>query len=181
MNIALLQIDPLVGDLAGNARLIAEATREAGRQGADLAVTPELAIVGYLPRDLLLSGAFVAQSWEVAAALALTLEQHPPVLVGLPEPNPSDTGRPLFNTAVLLREGRVGQRFRKALLPTYDVFDEDRYFEPHHGAQIPRARRPPAWGQHLRGRLERSRFLEPAPLSPRPSRGVDAGRPPRRS
>ena len=136
MNIALLQIDPLVGDLAGNARLIAEATREAGRQGADLAVTPELAIVGYLPRDLLLSGAFVAQSWEVAAALALTLEQHPPVLVGLPEPNPSDTGRPLFNTAVLLREGRVGQRFRKALLPTYDVFDEDRYFEPHHGAQI---------------------------------------------
>ena len=58
------------------------------------------------------------------------------MLVGLPEPNPSDAGRPLFNTAVLLHEGRVGQRFRKSLLPTYDVFDEDRYFEPYHGAQI---------------------------------------------
>ena len=58
------------------------------------------------------------------------------MLVGLPEPNPSDEGRPLFNSAVLLRGGRVEQRFRKALLPTYDVFDEDRYFEPFHGAQI---------------------------------------------
>jgi NAD+ synthase (glutamine-hydrolysing) len=61
---------------------------------------------------------------------------QPPVLVGLPEPNPSDEGRPLFNSAVLLREGRTDQRFRKALLPTYDVFDEDRYFEPYRGAQI---------------------------------------------
>ena len=58
------------------------------------------------------------------------------MLVGLPEPNPSDEGRPLFNSAVLLRDGRVEQRFRKALLPTYDVFDEDRYFEPFHGAQM---------------------------------------------
>src|SRR5204862_2651032 len=49
----------------------------------------------------------------------------------LPEPNPSEEGRPLYNSAVLLSGGRVGQRFRKALLPTYDVFDEDRYFEPY--------------------------------------------------
>src|SRR4051812_25867524 len=104
--------------------------------GADLAVTPELALVGYLPRDLLLSSAFVAESWKAAAALARDLSRQPPVLVGLPEPNPSDEGRPLFNTAVLLHEGRAGERFRKALLPTYDVFDEDRYFEPHDGAQI---------------------------------------------
>ena len=136
MKIALLQINPLVGDLTGNARLIADAACEAGHQGADLAVTPELALVGYLPRDLLLGSAFVAQSWAVAAALARDLANQPPILVGLPEPNPSDAGRPLFNTAVLLHEGRVGQRFRKSLLPTYDVFDEDRYFEPYHGAQI---------------------------------------------
>jgi NAD+ synthase/NAD+ synthase (glutamine-hydrolysing) len=58
------------------------------------------------------------------------------VLVGVPEPNASDEGRPLFNTAVLLRDGSVDLRFRKALLPTYDVFDEDRYFEPFHGAQV---------------------------------------------
>jgi NAD+ synthase/NAD+ synthase (glutamine-hydrolysing) len=136
VKIALLQINPLVGDLTGNAKLIADAACQAGRQGADLAVTPELALVGYLPRDLLLSSAFVARSWEVADTLARDLAGSPPVLVGLPEPNPSDAGRPLFNTAVLLHEGRVGERFRKALLPTYDVFDEDRYFEPYHGQQI---------------------------------------------
>src|SRR6185295_10928033 len=136
MKVALLQINPLVGDLSGNARLIADAVREAGRRGADLAVTPELALVGYLPRDLLLSAAFVERSWEVAAALAGELAGQPPVLVGLPEPNPSDTGRPLFNTALLLRGGRADERFRKTLLPTYDVFDEDRYFEPFGGAQI---------------------------------------------
>jgi NAD+ synthase (glutamine-hydrolysing) len=136
VKIALLQINPLVGDLAGNAALIADAACEAGRRGAGLAVTPELALVGYLPRDLLLSSAFVAQSWDAAAALARNLASQPPVLVGLPEPNPSDEGRPLFNTAVLLHGGRVGQRFRKELLPTYDVFDEDRYFEPYHGAQL---------------------------------------------
>jgi len=136
VKIALLQINPLVGDLRGNARLIADALREADRQEADLAVTPELALVGYLPRDLLLSPAFVAQSWDAVAALARDVAGLPPVLVGLPEPNPSDEGRPLFNTAVLLREGRPDQRFRKALLPTYDVFDEDRYFEPFHGPQL---------------------------------------------
>jgi len=136
VKIALLQINPLVGDLTGNAKLIADAACQAGRQGADLAVTPELALVGYLPRDLLLSSAFVTRSWEVADTLARDLAGSPPVLVGLPEPNPSDAGRPLFNTAVLLHEGRVGERFRKALLPTYDVFDEDRYFEPYHGQHI---------------------------------------------
>ena len=136
MKIALLQINPVVGDLAGNARLIAEAACEAGRKGASLAVTPELALVGYLPRDLLLSSAFVADSWTAAGALARDLNGQLPVLVGLPEPNPSNEGRPLFNTAVMVHEGRTGERFRKTLLPTYDVFDEDRYFEPHRGAQI---------------------------------------------
>ena len=63
-------------------------------------------------------------------ALARTLADAPPTLVGIPEPNPSDEGRPLFNTAALLWQGRIAHRFRKALLPTYDVFDEDRYFTP---------------------------------------------------
>src|SRR5205809_795194 len=136
MKIALLQINPTVGDLAGNARLIADAVRQAGRDGADLAVTPELALVGYLPRDLLLDDGFVRRSWDVLADLAHELKDLPPVLVGLPEPNPGDEGRPLFNTAALLGGGRPDQRFRKALLPTYDVFDEDRYFEPYRGPQI---------------------------------------------
>jgi NAD+ synthase (glutamine-hydrolysing) len=136
MKIALLQINPTVGDLAGNAGLILDALRTAQAAGAELAVTPELALVGYLPRDLLLSAGFVGRSWEALHTLARAAADLPPVLVGLPEPNPSDQGRPLFNTAALLRNGQVEHRFRKALLPTYDVFDEDRYFEPFHGPQV---------------------------------------------
>jgi NAD+ synthase/NAD+ synthase (glutamine-hydrolysing) len=136
VKIALLQIDPTVGDVRGNAALIADAAREAAGAGADLAVAPELSLVGYLPRDLLLNAGFVRRSWDHAADLARVLADGPPVLVGLPEPNHSDIGRPLYNSAVLLRGGRVEQRFRKALLPTYDVFDEDRYFEPFRGPQI---------------------------------------------
>src|SRR5262245_2676769 len=135
MRIALLQINPTVGDLAGNARLIIEAVEAARASDAALAVTPELSLVGYLPRDLLLNAGFVRRSWDVLAGLAGKAQALPPVLVGVPEPNASDEGRPLFNTAVLLRDGCVDLRFRKALLPTYDVFDEDRYFEPFHGAQ----------------------------------------------
>src|ERR1700730_724557 len=136
MKIALLQINPTVGDIAANARLILDALREAHRQGADLAVTPELALVGYLPRDLLLSTCFVGHSWEVLEQLARDAARLPPSLVGLPEPNPSDEGRPLFNSAALIHEGQISHRFRKELLPTYDVFDEDRYFEPFHGPQV---------------------------------------------
>src|SRR5262245_53413742 len=136
MKVALLQINPTVGDLAGNARLIAVAARYAGAAGADLAVAPELALVGYLPRDLLLSTGFVSSSWDQLSELARTLDSELPVLVGVPEPNPADEGRPLFNTAALIRAGSIEHRFRKALLPTYDVFDEDRYFEPFHGPQL---------------------------------------------
>ncbi len=136
MKIALLQINPTVGDLTGNAQLIADAATAAHRACADLAVTPELALAGYLPRDLLLNPGFVDRCWQTAASLATQLAGGPAVLVGLPEPNPSDEGRPLFNTAVLLHKGAAGQRFRKSLLPTYDVFDEDRYFEPYRGAEI---------------------------------------------
>src|SRR5262252_4212715 len=136
MKIGLLQINPTVGDLTGNAWSIAGAALEAQQQGADLAVTPELALAGYLPRDLLLSEGFVSRCWDALAKLAQTLAGGPPVIVGLPEPNPSEEGRPLFNTAVLLQKGTVGQRFRKSLLPTYDVFDEDRYFEPFRAPEI---------------------------------------------
>ena len=167
MKIALLQINPTVGDLTGNAQLIADAATAAGRAGAALAVTPELALAGYLPRDLLLSAGFVDRCWDVAAQLARSIADGPAVLVGLPEPNPSDEGRPLFNTAVLLQHGRLGARFRKALLPTYDVFDEDRYFEPRSSKAARRCWRSTPGQQlahqHLRRRLERSRLLEAPP------------------
>jgi NAD+ synthase/NAD+ synthase (glutamine-hydrolysing) len=136
MKISLLQINPTIGDLAGNANLIAEGVRKAQEQGADLAVTPELALLGYPPRDLLLKDSFIRDSWAVLRRLAEDLSQAPPVLVGLAEPNKEGIGRPLFNVAALLQNGRVDQHFRKTLLPTYDVFDEDRYFEPAPGNQL---------------------------------------------
>jgi len=99
-------------------------------------VTPELALMGYLPRDLLMNHGFVRRGCEMLARIARELKDAPPLLVGVATPNPSDVGRPLFNSAVLLKDGAVGPAFHKSLLPTYDVFDEDRYFEPFHGTQI---------------------------------------------
>lgn len=130
MRIGLLQINPTAGDLAGNAALIIRATREAQAGGADLVVTPELALMGYLPRDLLMNGGFVRRSSAMLRQIASELSGAPPVLVGIATPNPSEMGRPLFNSAVLLHKGAATTVFHKRLLPTYDVFDEDRYFEP---------------------------------------------------
>jgi NAD+ synthase (glutamine-hydrolysing) len=134
MKIALLQLNPTVGDLQGNSALIASAARHA--KGADLAVTSELALLGYPPRDLLLNADFVERSWAALRFLAQELADLPLLLVGLAEPNPGEAGRPLFNSAALLREGKVERTFKKTLLPTYDVFDEDRYFEPTAESQL---------------------------------------------
>lgn len=122
--------------MEGNAALIVGAARAAAARGVDLMATPELALMGYLPRDLLMNQGFVRRSSEKLAAIARELHGAPPLLVGVATPNPKDVGRPLYNSAALLLDGLVGPAFHKALLPTYDVFDEDRYFEPYHGAQI---------------------------------------------
>ena len=136
MRVALLQINPTAGDIAGNTDLIIRGARQVPDQGADLVVTPELALMGYLPRDLLMSQGFVRRSCLALHQIASELASAPPLLVGVATPNPSDMGRPLFNSAVLLQGGQVGPSFHKTLLPTYDVFDEDRYFEPAIGPQI---------------------------------------------
>ena len=135
MRVALLQINPTAGDISGNTALIVRAARRAQDLGADLIVTPELALMGYLPRDLLMNQGFVRRSCQALHQIAEELADAPPLLVGVATPNPSDRGRPLFNSAVLVHGG-VGQSFHKTLLPTYDVFDEDRYFEPAPGPQI---------------------------------------------
>jgi len=136
MRAALLQLNPTVGDLAGNASLLARAASEAAAMGADLCVGTELGLTGYPPRDLLLGRDFVAASWEACRDLARRLADGPPLLVGLAEPNDSGTGRPLYNAAALLRGGSIERVFRKTLLPSYDVFDEDRYFEPGEGPGV---------------------------------------------
>ncbi|BAC90528.1 NAD+ synthase [Gloeobacter violaceus] len=127
MRVALLQLNSTVGDLVGNAGRIERAAREAAAAGADLAITHELALPGYPPRDLLLDRAFVADVQQTAQRLAHALAGVVPVLVGTAVP--SAVGRPLANAALLLEGGECRETVLKGLLPTYDIFDEDRYFE----------------------------------------------------
>ena len=136
MRLGLLQINPTAGDLAGNSSLIVTAARHAAAQGADLAVTSELALMGYLPRDLLMSHGFIERGRAELEKVARELQDGPATLVGVATPNPCAEGRPLYNSAILLDHGRIGPEFHKTLLPTYDVFDEDRYFEPARGTQV---------------------------------------------
>lgn len=136
MKLSLLQLNPIVGDLEGNAEKIIRQIKRVGDQNPDLIVTSELALSGYPPRDLLLQNKFIKKSWECAEIIAQECKDSPPVLLGLAEKNEATTGRPLFNVAALLQDGMIRQCFHKTLLPTYDVFDEDRYFEPALGAQI---------------------------------------------
>jgi NAD+ synthase (glutamine-hydrolysing) len=136
MRIALLQLNQTVGDLEGNADRIEQGVIAAGKLKADLVVTPELSLLGYLPKDLLLAESFINLSQEILKNLALRLKNQPAALVGLAEPNKNLAGRPLFNCTVLIQNGEVQQFFRKVLLPTYDVFDEDRYFEPSSDPQM---------------------------------------------
>ncbi|PKN07039.1 MAG: NAD+ synthase [Deltaproteobacteria bacterium HGW-Deltaproteobacteria-8] len=138
MHIGLLQINPVVGDITGNAARIeaAYATALADTQEgrADLCLTPELALTGYPPRDMLLYDGFSRAAFAEAEALARRLFERfpagPALVLGCPEPNVSGRGKALFNAALWCEAGVVRARIRKSLLPTYDVFDEARYFEP---------------------------------------------------
>jgi NAD+ synthase (glutamine-hydrolysing) len=129
MRIGLAQINTTVGDLAGNRRLILDAYAELVRRGAELVVFPELATCGYPPRDLLFKRHFVPDVEASMKEIALAVGEVP-ALVGTVEENPSGTGRSFFNSAALCLRGKVQGVAHKCLLPTYDVFDEDRYFEP---------------------------------------------------
>jgi len=128
MKIALAQINPTVGDFAGNAQKIAETAARAKSMGGELAVFPELAIMGYPPRDLVEHAGFVGAGLKAVEELARRIEL--PSLVGFAAPNETGGGRPLHNSVALLKDGRIASVHHKSLLPTYDVFDEDRYFEP---------------------------------------------------
>jgi NAD+ synthase (glutamine-hydrolysing) len=131
MKIAIAQLNPIVGDLKGNAAQIQVAAEQAARHGARLLLTPELSLCGYPPRDLLLNPGFIQAMEQTLQELAQQLPPQLAVLVGVSEGNPSAgvTGtKPLFNGAAWVESGKLQARFHKQLLPTYDVFDEDRYF-----------------------------------------------------
>ncbi len=129
MKIALAQLNPVVGDIVGNTERIAAAIARAEAEGADLVVTGELSIVGYPPRDLLRKERFLADCAAAAEHLAQRCRRVA-ALVGYPRATPEGRGRPLQNVAAVLAGGAVAHLHVKNLLPTYDVFDESRYFEP---------------------------------------------------
>lgn len=129
MKISLLQVNSVVGDLAGNADRIAAGVEEAARYRPDLIVAPELSLPGCPARDLLLQTGFIERGLAVLEDLAADLVDAPPVLVGFAEPNLSGTGRPLYNAAALLRGGVIEETFRKTHLSS-GILDEGRYFEP---------------------------------------------------
>lgn len=129
MKIGIAQINTTVGDFVGNAAKIRHAYGELSRAGAQIVITPELAVCGYPPMDLVFRSGFVASAERSVAALA-AMTGAVPLVVGTVESNPAPHGRPFHNSAVVLAGGhRVGAA-HKSLVPTYDVFDEGRYFEP---------------------------------------------------
>ncbi len=135
MRIALAQYKPTVGDIAANAATTARLIDEAVEQGADLVVFPELSIMGYPPRDLLRKDRFLADAAEAIERLARRCTGTT-AIVGTARPNPGKRGRPLENVAVVLTDGEVAGYHAKRLLPSYDVFDETRYFEPGENAAV---------------------------------------------
>jgi NAD+ synthetase len=129
MKIALAQINTTVGDLAGNEKKILAAYQRTVASEAELVIFPELATTGYPPRDLLLRPQFVTENLAVLDRLAAA-SGAAAMIVGYVGRNERRPGRAITNSVALLRQGRIVATRVKTLLPTYDVFDEDRYFEP---------------------------------------------------
>ena len=127
MKIGIAQINTIVGDLAGNSTLILDAYRRLKEKGADLVVFPELTICGYPPQDLLFKQTFIRECLAVAGEIAA--QSTIPLVFGVPIINDNPQGNRLYNGAFVCRDGEVIAEVKKHLLPTYDVFDEKRYFE----------------------------------------------------
>ena len=128
MKIGFAQINPTVGDLRGNCELIIGAYQRLAAAGAEVVMTPELAITGYPPQDLIFKSRFVPENLAVLDKLHARVG-NALLLVGFVDRN-HGRGKPFHNAAALLERGKPIRKTYKSLLPTYDVFDEDRYFEP---------------------------------------------------
>src|SRR5438874_1181589 len=128
MKIGFAQINPTVGDLSGNFELILRAYERLAGAGAELVLTPELAIPGYPPQDLVFKSRFVSENLQVLEQLHSRVG-NVLLRVGFVDRN-EGPGKPFHNAAALLEKGKPIRKAHKSLLPTYDVFDEDRYFEP---------------------------------------------------
>jgi NAD+ synthetase len=135
MKIALIQINPVIGDFSGNAALIRRQAEAARAQGAALAIFPELALCGYPPLDYVEHAAFLAEQNRQMELLTQEIKGIA-VLCGIISPCREKGGKPLHNTALLFRDGHILHASHKKLLPTYDVFDESRYFQPGRSSQF---------------------------------------------
>jgi NAD+ synthetase len=129
MRIGLLQLNAIIGAFDKNRARLEEAYREAVDKGAELVLAPELFLCGYPPRDLLLREDFISRGLECLEALTKSIGAIP-LITGYVERNSARPGRALQNAAAIIQNGKIIHRVMKSLLPTYDVFDEDRYFEP---------------------------------------------------
>ncbi len=131
MKITLAQLNYYIGDFEGNLKKILNAVRRARDLGSDLVVFSELSICGYPPLDLLEREDFITTCNRYIERISESIDSKIGVLVGGPEFNKQKEGKLLFNSVFFLLDGKVQQVFRKSLLPTYDIFDEYRYFEPN--------------------------------------------------
>jgi NAD+ synthase (glutamine-hydrolysing) len=130
MKVVLAQLNYHIGNFAENLSKIAYEVKKAEGLNADLIVFSELAVTGYPPQDLLEFESFIKDSSKSIQQLA-SISNHIGILIGAPTLNPGPTGKKLYNSAYFLFDGWVQQVFHKTLLPTYDIFDEYRYFEPN--------------------------------------------------
>jgi NAD+ synthetase len=130
MKIGIAQINSVVGDFPGNAKRLIAAYCECIDQGAELVISPELSLVGYPPRDLVFKSSFVPKCLQALDYLAGEIREIPMLVGYVDHHHPRQPGKPFRNAAAWLENGSVRHRFWKTLLPTYDVFDERRYFEP---------------------------------------------------
>lgn len=134
MKIALVQINPIIGDFAYNSKKIVSWAHKARDKGCDLAIFPELALCGYPPQDLLERSPFIADHDKALQDLISEIAGIG-VICGHLEKHTSETGKPLHNSVSIIENGRIVFTAQKRLLPTYDVFDEARYFEPGRHSQ----------------------------------------------
>ncbi|NLE29112.1 MAG: NAD+ synthase [Phycisphaerae bacterium] len=130
MKIALAQMNSIIGDFENNSAKILEYIARAREQNAELVIFPELSLVGYPPKDLLLKPNFIEQNLDALDLIARTMPGGITAMVGCVQQNTSPVGRSLFNSMAVLGDGHIQSVHNKSLLPNYDVFDEKRYFEP---------------------------------------------------
>ena len=133
MKIAVCQINPVIADFDYNVSLIRDTVDQAKRTGCALAIFPEMSLLGYPPKDLLEKPSFIEENLRRLEDFASEIENIS-VVCGYVDKNPLHTGKGLINSAAFIEEGRIKGMGGKRLLPSYDVFDETRYFEPSAGS-----------------------------------------------